>query len=135
MVDKGKADVTEGLKDLGVMTQLGYEKLVFFQVLTISRAESLISRFGLQDFIESVDALYSLVYPYIVEDEDTQGEIEAALKKFNAELDSLARGDPNFKSLASNQAYIYAKAKYRYLLAALKLNGFLPQKATSFIEQ
>ena len=135
MAGRPDLEAVEGLTDLGVTTNLGYEKLVFFQVLTIQRAESLISRFGLQDFIESVDALYSLVYPYIVEDNITQNKLDVALKKLTTEIDTLKRGDPKFQNLASNQMYMYAKAKYRYLLEALKTNGFLPNRAASFIER
>jgi len=125
----------DGMNDLGVTTTLGYDKLVFFQVLTIQRAESNISQFGLQDFIDSVDALYSLVYPYIVNDDVTQRKIDKILNNLKDEITTLERGNPDFKSKANNQMYIYAKAKYRYLLEALKINGFLPSRNASFVER
>lgn len=131
MADK---ETIEGLQDLGVAANLNFDKLLFLQILTISRAESGIGRFGLQDFIESVDALYSLVFPYIVDDTKAQGKLDKNQEEFSTELNKVAEADPKYKDYAQNQLYAYAKAKYRYLLEALKSNGFLPVRSGAFVE-
>lgn len=126
---------TEGLFEAGVNANLDYGKIVFFKIIECSRAESTAYQDGIQQFVSSVASLYTLLFPYIHDDEKFQEALEEELNNLKEESASLDMDEMGDAVKAEQNTFAYAQAKLRLLMKAIHKHGFLPSKSKGQVKR
>lgn len=126
---------TEGLFEAGVNANLDYGKIVFFKILECSRAESLAYQDGIPQFVSSVASLYSLLYPYVHDDDRFQDELQHELGKLKEEMSLLDMEDVEAQVRAEQETFAYTQAKLRLLMKSIHKHGFLPAKSKGQVKR
>jgi hypothetical protein len=126
---------TEGLFEAGVNANLDYGKIVFFKIIECSRAESIAFQEGIQQFVSSVASLYTLLFPYIDDDQAFQNALQEELKSLKEETSTLDMDELAEQMKAEQHTFAYAQTKFRLLMKAIHKHGFLPSKSKGQVKR